>query len=185
MTRHVVDAFGFQLFCVFSPAGVRRLYELPEGDASFGLATYNLLTLKIPPELLTSHPEAQVPYLLMREHVIDRLYDQNVGYWQASLEGITHLSRTDRAEMLVDYLGVSERQLVMALQRMVSDGKYELASSLLESSRGRFPRSEPLAKVERLIYLKLMEQYQNSDPFKFLLYSARAREQTPQINARN
>ena len=47
----VVDAFGFRLFCVFSPAGVRRLYELPERDASFGLATYNLLTLKIPPEL--------------------------------------------------------------------------------------------------------------------------------------
>src|ERR1044071_2190700 len=44
----VLDAFGFRLFCVFSPAGVRRLYELPEQEASFGLATYNLLTLKIP-----------------------------------------------------------------------------------------------------------------------------------------
>jgi cytochrome P450 len=47
----VVDAFGFRLFCVFSPAGVRRLYELPEQEASFGRATYELLTLKIPPEL--------------------------------------------------------------------------------------------------------------------------------------
>ena len=38
-----VDAFGFRLFCVFSPAGVKRLYELPEHEASFGLATFNLV----------------------------------------------------------------------------------------------------------------------------------------------
>ncbi|MBY0275452.1 cytochrome P450 [Candidatus Binatia bacterium] len=48
---YVVDAFGFRLFCVFSAAGVRSLYALPESRASFGLATYNLLKLKIPGEL--------------------------------------------------------------------------------------------------------------------------------------
>jgi cytochrome P450 len=48
----VVDAFGFRMFCVFSPAGVRRLYELPEREASFGLATYRLIGFKLPPELL-------------------------------------------------------------------------------------------------------------------------------------
>ena len=64
---------------------------------------------------------------------------------------------------------------------MVTDGKYELAASLLESSGGRFAHSDSVAKAERLIYLKLMEQYQNTDPFKFLLYSAKAREQTLQM----
>lgn len=48
----VVDAFGFRMFCVFSPAGVHRLYELPEHEASFGLATYRLIGFKLPPELL-------------------------------------------------------------------------------------------------------------------------------------
>jgi cytochrome P450 len=48
---YVVDAFGFRLFCVFSPAGVQNLYALPESRGSFGLATYNLLKLKIPGEL--------------------------------------------------------------------------------------------------------------------------------------
>ena len=38
-----------------------------------------------------------------------------------------------------------------------------------------------MAKVARLIYLKLMEQYQNTDPFKFLLYSAKAKERIPQM----
>lgn len=48
----VVDAFGFRLFCVFSPAGLRELYAMAERDASFGLATYRLIGFKLPPELL-------------------------------------------------------------------------------------------------------------------------------------
>ena len=49
----VADAFGFRLFCVFSPAGVRALYALPENQASFGLATFNLVFKhKAPLELI-------------------------------------------------------------------------------------------------------------------------------------
>lgn len=48
----VVDAFGHRLFCVFSPAGVSALYALPEREASFGLATFELvLRHKLPLEL--------------------------------------------------------------------------------------------------------------------------------------
>ena len=64
---------------------------------------------------------------------------------------------------------------------MIADGRYELAASLLESSKDRFARSESIAKTERRIYRKLMEQYQNTDPFKFLLYSAKAGEHLPQM----
>jgi cytochrome P450 len=48
----VVDAFGYRLFCVFSPEGVRQLYQLPENEASFGLATYRLIKFKLPEELV-------------------------------------------------------------------------------------------------------------------------------------
>ena len=48
-----IDAFGYRLFCVFSPAGVSRLYALAEDQASFGLATFELvLKRKLPEELL-------------------------------------------------------------------------------------------------------------------------------------
>jgi cytochrome P450 len=40
---YLVDAFGWRLFCTFSPAGVRALYAFPEHEASFGLATFNLV----------------------------------------------------------------------------------------------------------------------------------------------
>jgi hypothetical protein len=136
----------------------------------------------IPPGLLNDQPDVYQPYLILREHVIDRLYDQNVGYWQPDLQGLEHLTRADHAE-LFDYLGVSEKQLVKTVERLNADGKYELAASLLESAGDRFEDSNSVANAKRLVYLKLMEKHQNTDPFKFIIYSGKIREQTPQMTA--
>jgi alkyl sulfatase BDS1-like metallo-beta-lactamase superfamily hydrolase len=137
----------------------------------------------IPPGLINNQPDVYQPYFILREHVIDRLYDQNVGYWQPDLQGLEHLTRADHAELLVDYLGVSERQLVNAVERLTEDGKYELAASLLESAGDRFEGSSSVANAKRLVYLKLMEKHQNTDPFKFIIYSGKIKEQTPQMTA--
>ncbi len=151
------------------------LAAIHRGDTRAAIHQANL----IPPGLLGGHPDALLPFLILREHVIDRLYHQNVGYWQADLEGLNHLGDSDRAEVLVDYLGLSEKQLVKAVEKIAADGKYELAASLLESASARFGRTESIAKAERFVYLKLMEKYQNTDPFKYILYSAKIGEQTP------
>jgi glyoxylase-like metal-dependent hydrolase (beta-lactamase superfamily II) len=148
-----------------------------QGDERGAIHQANL----IPPGLLNDQPDVYQSYLILREHVIDRLYDQNVGYWQPDLQGLEHLTRADHAELLVDYLGVSERQLVKTVQRLTADGKYELAASLLESAGDRFERSNSVANAKRLVYLKLMEKHQNTDPFKFIIYSGKIGEQTPQM----
>jgi len=153
------------------------LSAIHRGDTRAAIHRANL----VPPGLLYGRLDALHPYLILREHVVDRLYHRNVGYWKANLEGLDHLGESDRAELLVDYLGHSEQQLVAAAEKMAKDGKYELAASLLESSIARFGRTEPLTKAERLVYLKLMEKYQNTDPFKYILYSAKIGEQTSAI----
>jgi glyoxylase-like metal-dependent hydrolase (beta-lactamase superfamily II) len=155
------------------------LDAIRRGDERGAIYQANL----IPPGLLNGRPDVYLPYLILREHVIDRLYDQNVGYWQADLQGLDHLTRADHAELLVDYLGLSERQLVKAVERLVADGKYELAASLLESTGSRFEGSASVANARRLVYLKLMEKHQNTDPFKFIIYSGQIGEQTPQFVA--
>src|SRR5262249_16599292 len=154
------------------------LTAIRHGDERAAIHELNLT----PPDLLASQPDAYEPYYILREHVIDRIYDQNVGYWQANLKGLAHPSRKDRAELLVDHLGLSEAQIVKAAQRLSADGKYELAADLIESAEARFPGSDSLKRVKRLVYLKLMEKSQNTDPFKFIIYSAKIGEQTPQIN---
>src|SRR6201987_3957643 len=136
----------------------------------------------IPPDFLATQPDAYLPYYILREHVIDRIYDQNVGYWQANLQGLAHPSRADHAELLVDYLGVSEAQILKAADHLSTDGKYAMAAELLETAEPRFPSSDALKRAKRFAYLKLMEKNQNTDPFKFIIYSSKAGEQTPQIN---
>ena len=153
------------------------LTAVRRGDERAAIHQANL----IPPGLLGGQPDVYQPYLILREHVIDRLYDQNVGYWQPDLQGLDHLGRADRAELLVDYLGISEKQLVKTVERLAADGKYELAASLLESSGSRFEHSTAVANAKRLVYLKLMEENQNTDPFKFIIYSGKISEQTPQM----
>ena len=153
------------------------LTAIRRGDERGAIHQANL----IPPGLLNNQPDVYQPYLILREHVIDRLYDQNVGYWQPDLQGLDHLTRADRAELLVDYIGISERQLVRTVERLVADGKYELAASLLESTGDRFDHNPSVGNAKRLVYLKLIEKYQNTDPFKFIIYSGRIGEQTPQL----
>src|SRR5262245_6762903 len=153
------------------------LGAMRRGDERGAIHRANL----IPPGLLNDQPDVYQPYLIMREHVIDRLYHQNIGYWQPDSQGLEHLTRADQAELLVDYLGVSESQLVKTVERLTADGKYELAASLLESSGDRFARSASVTNAKRLVYLKLMEKHQNTDPFKFIIYSAKIGEQTPQM----
>ncbi len=48
----VLEAFGFELLFVFSPAGVKSLYKLPESHASFAAATRTLIGFKLPDALL-------------------------------------------------------------------------------------------------------------------------------------
>jgi glyoxylase-like metal-dependent hydrolase (beta-lactamase superfamily II) len=159
----------------------QALIAIRRGDDRAAIHEANL----IPPDFLATQPDAYLPYYILREHVIDRVYDQNVGYWQANLLGLAHPSRTDRAELLVDYLGVSEGQLLKAAERLSTDGKYAMAAELLETAGPKFPNSEALKSAKRYAYLKLMEKNQNTDPFKFIIYSSKAGEETPQINLKD
>jgi glyoxylase-like metal-dependent hydrolase (beta-lactamase superfamily II) len=155
------------------------LIAIRRGDERATIHEANL----IPPDLLAHQPDSHQPFYILREHVIDRIYDQNVGYWEANLQGLSHPGRLDRAELLVDYLSLSEAQIVKAADRLAKDGRYAMAAELIDSAQAKFPSSDSLKRAKRFVYLKLMEKHQNTDPFKFIIYSARIGEQTPQINA--
>jgi len=60
----LVDVFGYQLLCTFAPKGLECLYQLPEEDASFGLATYDLVGFKTPAEVFID-TDAQLFYQLL------------------------------------------------------------------------------------------------------------------------
>lgn len=66
----VVDVAGHRLLCLFSPAGIRSLYGFAEHEASFGLATYELIRRKVPDELFAGR--RNTPHDLFGRHEIER-----------------------------------------------------------------------------------------------------------------
>ena len=90
-----------------------------------------------------------------------------------SAKSVMHPVQTRDA--LIDYFGLSDQQIATAAERMIHDGKHELAAAVLQWSRGRSAGSAPLAAARKLAYLKLMEKYQEFNSFKFIVYGAARR----------
>lgn len=123
------------------------------------------------PPFLTQSPEIQIPYLVLRENFINRLYDQNVGYWQPDLEGMDHLSQKELGSILTHYLGLSEKQLGQGIEKMIENGDYELAARTVTWALTQYPSGEILGNLKEKAFLKLKEKYQAFNPFKFIIYS--------------
>ncbi|MES2151278.1 MAG: MBL fold metallo-hydrolase [Pseudomonadota bacterium] len=153
------------------------LHEIAGGTERSLIHQKNL----VPPTLEAEATDVHFAYLILRENLIDRLFEQHSGYWQNGLKGMDHISDADRGAVLADYLGVSESRVAQAAQKMIGDGHHELAADLIRSWRSRHPDSHALDELNRLAFLKLMEKYQDFNPFKFIVYSAQIRQATPQM----
>lgn len=155
------------------------LREMARGSERGAIQQANLM----PPTLAKSPSSVHLAYLLMREHMVNRLYDQHSGYWQNGLHGLDVLTDADHGAALVDYLGASEAQVAAAVERMVADGRHELAAQTLRWARTRLPHSERLDALQRVAYLKLMEKYQEFDPFKVIVYAGQIDQAIPPVAA--
>ncbi len=83
----------------------------------------------VPPTLAQSPSAVHLAYLVLRENLINRLFDQGSGYWQNGLQGLDALSDAEHGAALVDYLGLDESRILDATERMVADGRHELAAA--------------------------------------------------------
>jgi glyoxylase-like metal-dependent hydrolase (beta-lactamase superfamily II) len=134
----------------------------------------------IPPSL-RQYPETQLPYLVMRENLINRVYDQHAGYWQLDLYGMDHLSQAELGSLLTHYLGLSDTQLARAIEKMLNSGDHELALRTAIWALAQNPSSEALKMVHRRAGLKLKEKHQELSPFKFVVYSDVIHHETPML----
>jgi glyoxylase-like metal-dependent hydrolase (beta-lactamase superfamily II) len=134
----------------------------------------------IPPGLLED-PDMHFLYLVLRENFINRVYDQNVGYWEWDLAGMDHLSAEEHGAALTRYLGLSEPRLAEAVGEMLANGDYHLAARIAGWALTQFPESADLTALRTRAFLKLKEKYQFINPFKLIVYSEVAGDETPQL----
>jgi glyoxylase-like metal-dependent hydrolase (beta-lactamase superfamily II) len=166
-----------------APLGWLRDQVLREMALGTSRATIQQKNL-VAPTLEKSGSSAHLAYLVMRENIINRVFDQHSGYWQNGLQGLDALSDADHGAALVDYLGLSEARIVAGAHRMIADGRHELAAATLRAAAARLPSSGRVRDAQRVVYLKLMEKNQELNPFKFILYAGQIDQSTMQMGSR-
>lgn len=83
----LLDVFGFELLMTFSPKGLENLYRLEEDQASFGLATYDLIGFKTPSEIFADADIALFYKLLTHKsmpgyvEVINTIVERELERW--------------------------------------------------------------------------------------------------------
>ena len=123
------------------------------------------------PEILREHPAAVLPYLAIRDHFTERLYHQRTGYWQPDGNGLEPTTAAEHAAALDLLAGGRQEQFEAAAATLIGQGDHALALQIIEPGLLRHPTSTALDGLRRTALLRLMEQNQQLDPFKFLIYA--------------
>ena len=123
------------------------------------------------PAVLRDHPTAVVPYLVIRDHFTERLYHQRTGYWQPDGRGLEPATAAEHAAALDLLAGGRDEQFAAAAATLIAQGDHALALQIIQPGLLRHPASITLARLRRTALHRLMERYQQFDPFKFLIYA--------------
>ena len=137
--------------------------------------------LNLIPPFIHEYPETQVMFLVLRENFINRLYDQNVGYWHPDTTGMDSLSPAELGSVLTDYLELSDAEIETLIQTMIERGDLELAARTVTAAIAQNPENKDLTDVKVRAYSKLIEKYQLINPFKYIIYSDRIGRETPPL----
>ena len=126
------------------------------------------------PAVLRDHPAAVVPYLVTRDHFAERLYHQRTGYWQPDGRGLEPTTAAEHAAALDLLAGGREEQFAAAATTLIGQGDHALALHIIQPGLLRYPASPTLIGLRSTALHHLMEQHQQFDPFKFLIYAEMA-----------
>jgi len=123
------------------------------------------------PEVLREHPAAVGPYLIIRDHFVQRLYHQRSGYWQPDGQGLEPVDAADRAAALDLLAGGRPELFASAARTLLAQRDGALALEIITAGLARHPESRELAELRQRALYRLMERHQLQDPFRFLIYA--------------
>jgi glyoxylase-like metal-dependent hydrolase (beta-lactamase superfamily II) len=136
-----------------------------------GLTLTELLRAGVLPEVLREHPPAVGPYLIMRDHFVQRLYHQHSGYWQPDGQGLEPVDAVDRAAALDLLAGGRTEPFASAARTLLAQHDAALALEIINAGLASHPANADLAQLRQQALYRLMERHQLQDPFRFLIYA--------------
>ncbi len=152
-------------------AALTQLHSEVLRGIRYGRTLPDILEQASLPAVLREHPTAVVPYLVTRDHFTERLYHQRTGYWQPDGTGLEPATAAGHAAALDLLAGGREEQFAAAAATLISQGDHALALQIIQPGLLCHPASSTLAGLRASALHRLMEQHQQLDPFKFLIYA--------------
>jgi glyoxylase-like metal-dependent hydrolase (beta-lactamase superfamily II) len=148
-----------------------------------GQTVTEVLDGSVLPAKLRDHPAAVAPYLAIRDHFVQRLYQQHGGYWQRDGQGLEPISPDDRAAALDLLAGHSPEQFAETARMLLEQRDWVLALEIATAGLARHPDRADLARLREQALYRLMERHQLQDPFRFLIYAELAGVEIGQVAA--
>ena len=136
-----------------------------------GMTLTALLDANYLPDVLRAHPAAVAPYLVIRDHFLQRLYHRRTGYWQADGQGIEPVGPAERADALDLLAGGRPERFAEAARTLMARHDHALALEIVTAGLARHPDAAELTGLRRQVLYRLMERHQVQDPFRFLVYA--------------
>lgn len=152
-------------------AALHELYQQTLRGLGEGRTLVEILHQSILPASLREHPNALLPYLVMRDNFIKRVHHQRSGYWKPDGEGMEVLAPKEWAAALNLLAGERESAFVRSAQTLLGQGDHVLALKLADVGLVSYPGSEALAILRRQALDGLRAKHQQLNPFKFIIYS--------------
>ncbi|HEX4386849.1 MAG TPA: MBL fold metallo-hydrolase [Myxococcales bacterium] len=163
-------------FAVLEPlaAAVTELREATLKSLHDGRTLADALGDNLMPLVLRDHPDAVLPYLLMRDDAVQRLYAQRSGYWSSKGDGLAVFSDADWGAAL-DLLG-GEAGVQRAAAALNVRGDHAMALRLATAGLAAH-RDSPALTAERKRALDGLRARNQFNPFKLIVYSELAGEE--------
>jgi len=136
----------------------------------------------LPPTLRDS-PKAVIPYLVVRDHFLQRLHLEKAGYWQADGDGMHVLARSEWAALLDQFADSSDGPFVRVAEDLIARGDAPLALEVTELGLLRHPSSARLQSGRKQALSMLIDRFNPVDPFRFIIYSQWAGARLPPVDA--
>ncbi len=139
-----------------------------------GQTLTEILHLNHLPQVLKDHPAAVIPYLVTRDHFIQRVHRQRTGYWHPRGDGVEHFTPAELAAAADLLGGGTAAAFHTAAAELTRRGEHALALRILDLGLLSHPGTPELLDHRRSALHRLVERNQLLNPFKFAYYAGLA-----------
>jgi glyoxylase-like metal-dependent hydrolase (beta-lactamase superfamily II) len=166
-------AYTIEAFAGLLPA-LRDLHDTVQTAITGGSTLTEILQLNHMPDVLRDHSSAVIPYVVTRDHLIQRVHRQQTGYWHFNGGGVEQFTAAELAAAADLLGGGTAAAFRTAAAELTRRGEHALALRICDLGLLSHPGTPELANLRQSVLQRMIERNQMLNPFKFAYYAGLA-----------